>query len=306
MSKGHFIIAYRGDILRYQLIEIRRRIKVSSKQILMKRLIPTVKLCLLLTAIYLSVFYIKLYASPMLEIEGAGFAALIDAYINMGWKHVLSIAVINVLSILVIGPAMCSFAEYFIKITDKSKTGSDDEIIRDIEINSADEELKTSKFLHWFSKSRFRSKAILLRFAISLLSVFWHIIYIGPPIVLLYFLRGNPNSIGYTNKLFVYTTWMLLGYLFTYIKLGTYYPSYFLIARYPQMPIREVLRDSSKMMKGHAVEFFRYKLSFLPWYVLCVATFGFGLIYVVPYRGTCDAKFVRYIDSISSDGNLPW
>lgn len=310
MIEGHsigYIAAYRGGILRYRIIEIRRRIKASSKQLLMKTLMPAIKLCILLTAIYLIVLYIRLFASPVMEVKGTGFKAIIDAYIGMSWKQLLSIVVINVLSIIVLGPVMCCFSEFFIKITEKRKQPSNDYSLNGEDEPLIDvEDLKVSRFLHWFSKSNFRSKAIMLRLALFLLSIFWHIIYVGPPLVLLYLLRGNPNSIQYTNKVFVYTNWMLIGYLLTYIRLGTYYPSYFLIARHPQMPIREAIRDSAKMMRGHSVEFFRYKLSFLPWYILCVVTFGFALIYVVPYRGTCDAKFVRYIDSVSSEGNLPW
>jgi hypothetical protein len=290
------------------MIEIRRRIKAISKRLLMERLMPAVKLCMLLIVLYLTVFYIKLYASPILVVEGAGISAFIDAYLNMNWKQILSIIVINIFSILIIGPVMCIFAEFFIKVTEKRKQAPGNGHPGEPESNVPveDEELKVSKYLHWFTESGFRSRAILLRFAVTVLSVLWHVIFIGPPLVLLYFLKGNPNSISYTNKVFIYTTWMLVGYLLTYVKLGTYYPSYFLLARHPQMPIKEVLRDSTKMMRGHAVEFFRYKLSFLPWYALCIVTFGFALLYVVPYRGISDATFIRYIDSVSSEGNLPW
>ena len=69
------------------------------------------------------------------------------------------------------------------------------------------------------------------------------------------------------------------------------------------MSVAESLRYSVKMMKGHAWEFLNYKLSFIPWYIIAAVTFGLGLVYVVPYRGTSDALFMRYIDSVSSGGD---
>lgn len=286
--------------MKFRMLEIRRRIKRRAQALLLRCLIPAVKLCLLLTAIFCIVYYIRLYASPVLEIRGPGIAAILDAYIHMGWEKLLLILAINMLVIIVVGPLMCCACAFFIRITDEKKYG--DSVYSDFR---EDNELKVSYSMQWFSKSALRSRAILLRFATTLLSVFWHIVFVGPPLILLYFLRGNPNSLNYANKLFLYTTWMLIGFLAAYIKLGSYYPAYFLIAQYPDMPIREAIRDSSIMMKGHTMEFFRYKLSFLPWYVLCVVTFGLGLVYVVPYRYTCDAMFVRYIDSVSSGGDAP-
>lgn len=286
--------------MRFRLLEIRRRIKSKSQTLLMRSLMPAVKLCLLLTAIYCVVFYIQLYASPVLEVNGQGISAVIDAYLHMDLKQLLLIVAINIFVILVVGPLMCCACAFFIKITDeKGQIDSDRTYFQN------NNEIKISHFLQWFSKSSLRSKAIRLRFATSILSVLWHIVFVGPPLILIYFLRGNPNSLKFANRLFIYTTWLLIGFLATYIKLGSYYPAYFLVAQYPNMSITEALRDSAKMMRGHALEFFRYKLSFLPWYALCVLTFGLGLIYVVPYRLTCDAMFVRYIDSVSAGGDVP-
>jgi uncharacterized membrane protein len=53
-------------------------------------------------------------------------------------------------------------------------------------------------------------------------------------------------------------------------------------------------------MKGHAWEFFSYKLSYAPWYLVAIGTFGLGLLYIVPLRGIGDALFIRYIDAESS------
>jgi hypothetical protein len=286
--------------MRFRMIEIRRRIKRKSQAFLMRSMLPAIKLCLVLIVIYCAVIYIQIYASRVLEIRGELVSAFLDAYLRMGWDKFLLIIAIHVLAIIVVGPLMCCACTFFITITDEKKYGNTEYAdYRD------DDGLKISDFLQWFSKAALRSKAIRLRIATAVLSVFWHIVFAGPPLVLLYFLRGNPNSLNYASKLFTYTTWLLIGLVTTYIKLGSYYPAYFLVAQYPDMPVIDAIRDSSIMMRGHTMEFFRYKLSFLPWYVLCAVTFGIGLIYVVPYRFTCDAMFVRYIDSVSSGGEAP-
>ena len=92
---------------------------------------PAVKLCMLLIVLYLTVFYIKLYASPILVVEGAGISAFIDAYLNMNWKQILSIIVINIFSILIIGPVMCIFAEFSLKLQRKENR----HLAMDIQVN---------------------------------------------------------------------------------------------------------------------------------------------------------------------------
>jgi len=283
--------------MRFRKLEIRHQIKERARRILSQNIVAAVKVCLLLTALYLVIQYVKIFAAPTLEVKGEGIAAIVNAYLSMNWRQALSIAAINILAIIVLGPLICSFCGFFIKIT--ATAANEPNNNRD-QISEAP---RLGASLIWFYQKNARTKAIVLRIATTLLSVFWHVLFVGPPLYFLYRLRGNPNSIYYANAVFTYTTWMLAGFLLAYVKLGTYYPAYFLIAQNTQMSVAEALRDSVKMMKGHAWEFLNYKLSFIPWYIIAAVTFGLGLVYVVPYRGTSDALFMRYIDSVSSGGD---
>jgi hypothetical protein len=284
--------------MRFRRQEIRQRIKDRARNTLSRNMISAVKLCLLLTAVYCIIEYIRLYAAPILDIKGEGISSLINAYLSMNWRQIMSIVVINILGIIVLGPLLCSFCGFFIRLTADRKKN-----VKDEPIDEEDKSLSVGQSIGWFYHARFRNKAISLQLAASLLSIYWHALFIGPPLFFLYYLRGNPNSIYYANSLFIYTTWMLLGFLLAYVKMGTYYPAYFLIAQEPEMPVAAALRDSVKMMRGHAWEFLTYKLSFAPWYFIAAITFGLGLLYIVPYRGTCDALFIRYVDAVSSGEN---
>jgi uncharacterized membrane protein len=285
--------------MRFQRILIRQRIKEKARKILSGHIVVSVKLCLLLTAIYFIIQYIKIFMAPSLNVTGDGVAAIINAYLGMSWDQILSIAAIEVLAIIVLGPLLCSFCGYFLRIT-RGEVKDETEVNLFAEYDP--EANRIMPYLFWFYQGSARNKAIVLKIATSLLSLFWHALFVGPPLYLLYRLRGNPNSIHYVNTVFFYTTCMLLGFLLAYVKLGTYYPAFFLISQDPDMAILEALRDSAKMMRGHAWEFFIYKLSFVPWYLLAVVTFGIGLAYIVQYRGVSDALFMRYVDSVSSGG----
>lgn len=286
--------------MRFKRLEIRHRIKEKANLILKGEFIAILKFCLLFTAIYLVIEYIKLYAAPILEMKSEGIAGLINAYLGMTWQQLLSIFVINLLAIIVVGPLLCSFCTFFLHLTPSGLVSEEGNADR-IRAQHREEAIPTiGQSMLWFMRGELRTKAIVLRTTTTLLSMMWHVLFCGPPLFFLYHLRGNPNSVYYANALFIYMTWMLLGFLFAYVKNGTYYPAYFLIAQDPQMSVIDAIRDSVKMMQGHAWEFLSYKLSFLPWYLAAVVTFGAGLLYIIPYRGISDTLFIRYIDTESS------
>jgi len=280
----------------YRRLEIRRQIKEKARKIITRSFADAVKVCLLFAALYLFIQYqqAKILTAPLLKAEGTGIAAIVNAYLAMDWRQALSIAMIIVLAVIVLGPLLCSFCGFFLKITAEINSGQNESN------EETRESLRLTDSLVWFYQKTARNKAIGLRVATTLLSGFWYALLVGPPLYLLYNLRGNPYSIKFANTSLMYTSWLIIGFIAACVKLGTYYPAYFLIAQDPAMPVAEALRESVLMMRGHAWEFFRYKLSFIPYYLISVVTFGVGLLYVVPYRGASDALFMRYIDSVSS------
>ena len=65
----------------------------------------------------------------------------------------------------------------------------------------------------------------------------------------------------------------------------------YLLRDYPELGVREALRTSKQMMKGHKWDLFVLDLSFIGWILLGIMTAGIGLLWVEPYMETTRAAF---------------
>lgn len=65
----------------------------------------------------------------------------------------------------------------------------------------------------------------------------------------------------------------------------------YIIRDNPEMSIRDVLRTSRMMMRGHKWELFVLQLSFIGWYLLAILTLCIGLLWLTPYVGQAMAHF---------------
>lgn len=65
----------------------------------------------------------------------------------------------------------------------------------------------------------------------------------------------------------------------------------YLLRDYPELGVREALRTSKEMMKGHKWDLFVLDLSFIGWLLLGIMTAGIGLLWVAPYMDTTHAAF---------------
>lgn len=253
-----------------------------------------VKFGLILTLIYLAVEYVRIYFAPVLSVDGDTARDFVNAYLQMTPRQIVSLLAVNLLAILIQGPLMGSFSAYFLQITASSPPHT---------ANAGQEGVKqekVSQHLLWFVDSKRRMKAIQLRFVIVLLKLFWQAVFCAFPLYLLYQLEGSETSVSFMSQVLMYSTALLIGLLFAYVKSGSYYAAYFLMAQDVEYKMSALIRDSAAIMRGHLWEFFAYQLSFIPWYFMVLPTFGIALTYLVPYRGVCDASFIRKIDSTAS------
>jgi uncharacterized membrane protein len=62
----------------------------------------------------------------------------------------------------------------------------------------------------------------------------------------------------------------------------------------PWKPARELLQESRSLMAGHRARYFYLQISYLGLLLLGMLTFGFGLIWIIPYISTTNAEF--YLD----------
>ena len=66
---------------------------------------------------------------------------------------------------------------------------------------------------------------------------------------------------------------------------------YYIMAEHPEMSVLEILKESSKIMKGHKMELFILELSFIGWIILTTITFGIAGLYVLPYYSATLSNF---------------
>lgn len=83
-----------------------------------------------------------------------------------------------------------------------------------------------------------------------------------------------------------------------FIKYFSYFAVPYILAENPGIKARDAITLSRKMMYGHKMECFKYHLSFIPWYILSLATLGaVGVLYFYPYK---TATFTEYYSRIRS------
>ncbi len=78
--------------------------------------------------------------------------------------------------------------------------------------------------------------------------------------------------------------WSLLFYIPGIIKSLSYAMTPYILAKYPEIPAKEALKLSMKIMDGRKAELFVLQLSFIGWAILASLTFGIlSLFFVTPY-----------------------
>lgn len=92
------------------------------------------------------------------------------------------------------------------------------------------------------------------------------------------------------KQLFIFL-WTLLFIIPGIIKVYDYYLVEYIIADDPTISVMDALAKSRNMMRGHRWNTFVLNLSFIPWLLLSVFTFGIlAIFYVNPYIQQTDAQ----------------
>lgn len=94
------------------------------------------------------------------------------------------------------------------------------------------------------------------------------------------------------------TLWSFLFIIPGIYKKYQYYMVDYILAEYPDMPPKEVLECSKRMMDGHKWNTFVLNLSFILWHMLSVLTCGIlEIFYVRPYLELTHAALYRTLNS---------
>lgn len=108
------------------------------------------------------------------------------------------------------------------------------------------------------------------------------------------FLRALIAYIRY--EVFVFL-WTLLFIIPGIIKGISYSQMFYLMSDDEKLEPGDAQRKSMEMMEGHKWEYFVLQLSFIPWHLLGIITFGIAYVWVVPYIETTMAEYhVRLVN----------
>ena len=96
--------------------------------------------------------------------------------------------------------------------------------------------------------------------------------------------------------------WSLLLFVPGIIKIYAYSQAENLLVDHTDWNVRQILRASQDMMRGHKMELFVLEISFIGWYILSGLTFGIGQLWLRPYTETARAAFYREISATWQGG----
>ncbi|SHK24923.1 Uncharacterized membrane protein [Hathewaya proteolytica DSM 3090] len=89
--------------------------------------------------------------------------------------------------------------------------------------------------------------------------------------------------------------WCLLLIVPGIIKSLSYSMAMYVAVDNPDFKAMQAMEHSERMMDGHKMDLFILELSFIPWGLLVVVTFGIAGIYVFPYMEATIANFYNEI-----------
>lgn len=110
---------------------------------------------------------------------------------------------------------------------------------------------------------------------------------------------------GPPDALFLFAcVWFVIGgILFLFVKAALAMTT-FLLLEHPDMGALASVRTSVRMMKGQKVRFVLLLLSFAGYLILCVFTFGIGLLWVLPYLFASETQF--YLEQPGLQTGVPF
>ena len=95
--------------------------------------------------------------------------------------------------------------------------------------------------------------------------------------------------------------WSMLFIIPGIIKAISYSMSYFILSENDDMTALEALNESKRITQGRKGDLFVLYLSFIPWFLLCMITFGLAYIYVGPYMQTTLANYYNKIKDTTKE-----
>lgn len=129
-------------------------------------------------------------------------------------------------------------------------------------------------------------KACELSLRLFFIKLFWLLVFefIPVTVILTLFVFKVESSISLKAAYAVLTGTLILavtGFAFYAVFVQRYSKSMFFLACYKDFTAADAIRESVRKTKERCAEILAFKLSFLPWFLLCIGIFP--ALYVIPY-----------------------
>lgn len=85
--------------------------------------------------------------------------------------------------------------------------------------------------------------------------------------------------------------WSLLFIIPGIVKSYSYSMAFYIMNDRPDLSASQCIDESRRIMNGHKMDLFCLHLSFFGWAILCIFTFGIGILWLEPYMQTAQANF---------------
>lgn len=149
-----------------------------------------------------------------------------------------------------------------------------------------------------FSRFHIFGKALLLRLYISLKVYLWALAGLGATIVIMILAIESGMVLLTILLIAALNSIAILAIMAAY----RYTLAPYLMAENPEIGVRESVRQSKALMKGHKWRYFCLNLSFIGWSILAGLAWGIGHLALNPYK--CAAHAAFYIDRTGR--NIPF
>lgn len=129
-------------------------------------------------------------------------------------------------------------------------------------------------------------KACELSLRLFFVKLFWFLFFEFVPItaVSVFFVLGAGNEVSLKAAYAVLAGLFILtvtGLVFYSVFVQRYSKSMFFLACYKDFTAADAIRESIRKTKGRCAEILAFKLSFVPWFLLCIGILP--ALYVIPY-----------------------
>ncbi len=150
--------------------------------------------------------------------------------------------------------------------------------------------------LRWYTDLHLTGRSVLLELLLALVDWVCRIVGVLPGLFLLYRVESAELEPVVSGGLMgISSLLMLLGAVLGYAVSCQLLPARYLLAHDPKRTVFSALKESLTLLKGRRRDYVVFCLSFLPWKLVSVFTYGLADVYYMPYYTLAS---LRYLDIV--------